>query len=86
VSKIELKLQENGTTGYVWDVAHRSENVLVKKNDFVGPEDDLAIGSGGTRTFIVETPQQLSSVTFDLRRPWEPPEEIPARQITLIVE
>lgn len=48
---ISVSLQENSTTGYIWEIVPGSELLLAEQGTSQFVADSNAIGSGGVRTF-----------------------------------
>jgi predicted secreted protein len=67
----EVRLPENGGTGYQWSVAGLADAVELLEDDFVSPEPALP-GAQGVRRFrfIVRGPPS-GRVALELRRSWE---------------
>jgi predicted secreted protein len=69
---VEVRLPENGTTGYVWEVARLPPGVREEASSLAGA--GTAPGSGGTRVlrFVVDDGRGLpGALRLVLRRPWE---------------
>jgi len=75
--EVEVRLPENGTTGYVWSVVSAGSGVqLVDDNVDLGQGDGegrTAPGAGGVRVLRFRaTAAGTWEVTTRLARPWEP--------------
>lgn len=72
-SHFAVQLQENPTTGYMWN-ATVSSGLVIKSSDFSQtPAAAGLVGSGGTRTWVIlanDTGDQKFSASY--RRSWEP--------------
>ena len=80
---VVLRLSENPTTGYRWEV-RTSGGLTQVGDDFVAASN--APGAGGERhlRFLVQTPG-LSHIDASLRRSWET-ERTPLNAFTLSIE
>ena len=84
--RMEFTFEENPSTGYLWDVTSKPNDVIVDHMDFVCSEPDPAPhGTGGHRRFAVTTTHPCS-VVFEMRRRWESKDIPPIRKVTVIVE
>ncbi|MBP6786392.1 MAG: protease inhibitor I42 family protein [Candidatus Promineofilum sp.] len=59
---LQLMLQENPTTGYVWSVATNDEGVLASSAEPSYEVDSDAIGAGGVKTFMFRAAAPGTSV------------------------
>jgi len=69
---IVIRLAENPTTGYCWEIEHFDSNILaLHSSDFLLPEDPL-IGEGGVRVFAFKA-KTRGSTRIQLKhwRKWE---------------
>ncbi len=74
-TRIEVRLVDNPTTGYRWQVAEFDTQIInLQEKDFKTAEG-AGIGSGGTRYFMftANTPGTVK-IDFLLSREWEPVE------------
>jgi inhibitor of cysteine peptidase len=69
-----IELPENPTTGYVWtiDVKEGTGTAHLSNTGYTSA-NDLGIGSGGMRTFLVNVRSSgIAPIEMKLRRQWEP--------------
>jgi inhibitor of cysteine peptidase len=71
---IELRLGENLTTGYRWEVKTEGSVVELIGSTYV-EAPGKALGRGGTRVlrFVAKSPGS-QEIRLRLRRPWDPPD------------
>lgn len=70
--RLEIRLEENRTTGFRWLVADEENHVLVlERNTYIGTREGVA-GSGGIRKleFLVAKPGRTTLRLFN-RRTWD---------------
>ena len=70
---ISIRLAENPTTGYEWELGAINEQIIeLQDSDFSTPPE-TGIGGGGTRTltFKAQSPGTVK-IQLKLRREWEP--------------
>jgi len=69
-TEIRIKLPENPTTGYSWNVTG-ADGLAITDDTFVPPEEQIP-GAGGTHVWTLE-PKVTGLVTFSVAyvRPWE---------------
>jgi len=88
--KFSIRLPENPTTGYGWEMITKPENqdvVLEVKNEFL-PDQRGLIGAGGERVFQYQAKESGKVDIYGFyRRPWEK-DVTPARSVMyqIIVE
>jgi len=70
---ILIRLEENPSTGYQWEVSGIDEQVLKPQDSEYSGAASTALGSGGARTFSFK-PQSpgTAKVRMRLRKAWEP--------------
>jgi len=87
-----MELQENGSTGYVWDVKITNPNVvslIYEGSIFEGKflEDSELVGAPYNVQWVFEAKQPGETVViFSLRRPWESVHPIQTFAINIAVE
>jgi len=71
---VVIELPENPTTGYRWILDVKEGTGIASANDSCyAAAYESGIGSGGTRTFIVELESSgIATINAKLRRQWEP--------------
>ena len=71
--RVMIRLQENPTTGYQWEVEAVDPQILSPvKSDFSTSVNSV-IGAGGVRTFVFEAGSPgTTSLRLVLKRGWEP--------------
>jgi inhibitor of cysteine peptidase len=71
---IVLRLEENLTTGYGWEVENEGSVVELIESTYV-EATGMAMGHGGTRIlrFVTRSPGS-QEIHLKLRRPWDPPD------------
>jgi predicted secreted protein len=71
--EFSVSLEENGTTGFLWNLDPLPESVHLVSSVFVPAERDHdVVGSGGTRKFVFSTSTAGEfSFCISLQRPWE---------------
>lgn len=69
---IEVLLDENPSTGYLWEVVKLDRNILVSLESSFFYTSDALLGSRGIRRFqfVVKAPGE-TIISFRLIRPWE---------------
>lgn len=69
-----VKVKENITTGYRWQLALDNDNMEVIKDDYVTPiTDSVIVGAGGERVYQLRAVKTGScKATFTHGRSWEP--------------
>lgn len=72
-TEIWIKLPENPTTGYSWNVTS-ADGLAITSDTFIPPEEQMP-GAGGTHVWTLE-PKVTALVTFSAVyvRPWEEPQ------------
>jgi predicted secreted protein len=71
--RVEVRLDESPTTGYRWQPVEVPPGVEVVGARFHDPSGPTVAGGSGTRIFQLLVPEPGSySLTFHLRREWEP--------------
>jgi inhibitor of cysteine peptidase len=82
---IEIKLDENPTTGYSWHVTFANPEILnIVKDDYSQTGDSL--GSGGVHQWEMKgTKAGSTTVKFELYRSWEPENIIDTKTYTVVV-
>jgi inhibitor of cysteine peptidase len=70
---IVIRLAENPTTGYRWEVDMADDRVIALQGSDYAEANGAGIGGGGTRTFTfkAQAPGTVQ-VALRLRREWEP--------------
>jgi inhibitor of cysteine peptidase len=70
---VVIRLQENPTTGYVWNIDQLDENVVnVEASDFSQSPGGGRVGAGGVRTIRLRPKAAgVTHVSLTNRRPWE---------------
>ncbi len=70
---IEIRLDENLTTGYGWETAELDRSVLEPLDSGYEEKPGSLLGRGGVRTFRFKAGSPGSApLRLRLRRPWEP--------------
>jgi inhibitor of cysteine peptidase len=66
-----IRLQENPTTGYAWNMTV-SGGLVISRNEYIpSSSTPQTVGSGGTRSFtLVTSARGDQAVTAEYRRPW----------------
>ncbi len=70
---LEVSLQENGTTGYLWEIVPGAESILsAQGSSYVATNPDpMLSGGGGVRTFTFMAAASGNAVLrIILRQPW----------------
>lgn len=69
---ILIRLEENPTTGYIWEVDVANDQIIYLKDSNFSTANDTVIGGGGIRifTFTAQSPG-TGEVKLELRREWE---------------
>lgn len=68
---IEIKLEENPTTGYIWKIVSFDEEQLINLDNTFAIVNN-AIGSAGVRTYFFEVINNGNSIiNLSLGNPWE---------------
>jgi len=73
-ASFEIRLPENPTTGYIWEVEHISEAVagLEREAFEQEPADPRIVGRGGTKIFVFKAREPgAGEIALRLRRPWQ---------------
>ncbi len=71
---IVLRLEENLTTGYGWEIVSGEGTILALKGSTYSEAAGIAMGRGGIRLVrFVALAQGSQEVRLQLRRPWDPP-------------
>ena len=72
---IVIRLEENPTTGYRWEVGKVDGQIVELLDSNYSPSSGAGIGGGGTRTFRFRAKSSGSGqIQLRLRRSWEPVE------------
>lgn len=83
---LELELESNPTTGYIWEVAFPVNKDILRQereNEFVSRSD--LIGAGGVQIFYFKGIKKgKTELVFEYRRPWEKNKD-PARRYVVRV-
>jgi inhibitor of cysteine peptidase len=70
---IVIRLPENPTTGYRWELDAADDRVIALQDSDYSAASSAGIGGGGTRTFGLEVHRPGTvHVQLRLRREWEP--------------
>lgn len=71
---LEVRLPENATTGYRWQVDRLDDRTVEQVDDTYDATPSAVVGGGGTRklTFRVKAPAP-AVIELEYRRPWEGP-------------
>lgn len=70
---VEIRLDENLTTGYGWETAEIDSSVLEPLDSSYTEHPGSLLGRGGVRTFRFKAGSPGSAqLRLRLRRPWEP--------------
>jgi predicted secreted protein len=81
-----VRLAENPTTGYRWEMDAVDERILSLQCAEYSEEAEAGIGGGGTRTFSFEAESPGAvQIRLRLRRAWEP-EEAAADQFAITID
>ncbi len=69
---IEIILEENPSTGYLWEIADIDHNILVSLESSFSDSGDVILGSAGIHKFLfkVKAPGE-TIISLRLSRPWE---------------
>ncbi len=69
-----VALEENGTTGYRWNMKIADESIVkLEKDGFIAPESNGMAGVPGTRVFTFKAlAPGKTEITFSYERSWEP--------------
>ena len=70
----EVRLPENPTTGYIWEVEHVPEAVagLEREAFEQEPADPRIVGRGGIKIFVFKAREPgAGEIVLRLRRPWQ---------------
>lgn len=71
---IAIRIEENLTTGYGWEIEPGEDTVLALKESSYVEAAGMAMGRHGTRLLrFVALAQGSQEVRLQLRRPWDPP-------------
>jgi inhibitor of cysteine peptidase len=66
-----LRLPENPTTGYTWNLTP-PEGLIIVKDGFIAPDTKL-VGAGGTREWVFSSKEKVTTLVHaEYRRPWVP--------------
>jgi inhibitor of cysteine peptidase len=70
--ELVIRLEENPSTGYTWEIHEEDDANLVLKDSSFSQPSDAAVGGGGVRTCRFEA-QEPGTVTIEMeyRRQWE---------------
>ena len=69
---VEIRLEENATTGYEWELGSVDGEVLALERDEFVPPGDMAFGAPGMREVYLRAKTAGSAlVRFKYRRQWE---------------
>ncbi|MCQ8893376.1 MAG: protease inhibitor I42 family protein [Methanolinea sp.] len=70
-TRFSLRLPENPTTGYMWNMT-RPHGLAIDKDEFIAPDTKL-VGAGGTREWVFSSLEKGSTLVHaEYRRPWVP--------------
>jgi len=70
--KVDIKLEENATTGYRWAIDKMDEEVLELESSDFATAPDIGIGGGGERRFSFKAKGTgTARVELKLWREWE---------------
>jgi inhibitor of cysteine peptidase len=69
--RFEVRLPENGSTGYQWSVARLSDAVELVDDTFVAPGTSVPGAQGEHRFTFVARGSGSGRVVLELRRSWE---------------
>jgi inhibitor of cysteine peptidase len=70
--RLELKLEENPTTGFRWQIEDDRSGVLILEHDAFTHLHDGVSGAGGTREFVFTIAKSgQAMLRASLRRSWE---------------
>jgi inhibitor of cysteine peptidase len=82
---IELLLNENPTTGYVWHAASSDEKVLQMQDVGYIATTEAEIGAGGVHRYVLTGARRgHAAVQLQLARPWES-KDAAVRQLRLSI-
>ncbi len=71
-----LRLPENPTTGYRWEVEYLDDAILEPPDSVFSTADQPAVGAAGIRTFNFQTRAPgVSPLRLILKRSWEPQQQ-----------
>ena len=75
-SVFSIRLKENPTTGYQWEISELDSRVVkLQDSEYIGASGAL-LGAGGLRSFTFEAKSPgVTQVRLKLRREWESEEE-----------
>ena len=69
---IVIRLAENPTTGYLWELGEVQGEIIVFKGSDYTPDIPILTGSGGVRTFsFLAQSSGTVNVHLELKRSWE---------------
>jgi len=85
---ILIRLAENPTTGYRWEVDAADDQVIALQDSDYSAAPGTGIGGGGTRTFVFEAQSPGTvQVRLKLMRKWKPEDPaIDRSEVTIRVE
>ncbi|WP_019501267.1 protease inhibitor I42 family protein [Pseudanabaena sp. PCC 6802] len=70
---IAIRLAENPTTGYCWEIGSIDDRFVEFQGSDYSKTPETGIGGGGTRTFHFRAKSGgTEQIQFKLRRSWEP--------------
>lgn len=81
---IEVTLEENPSTGYVWDPAVIPEMLTLRSDAFIEADTDL-VGAPGEHVFVLEADEKGAGILrFEYVRPFDDP-VVPDRVVEFVV-
>lgn len=78
---LTIAVEENGTTGYIWELSKSSSDTLTMKDEgyvsIMGnvPPESIPPGTGSIRTIRLISTSRNYNAILKLRRPWLPENE-----------
>lgn len=85
-SRVLLRLLENPSTGYRWELEPFEGDALKLQADTYQAPATLAPGAGGVRVFdFLARSSGTVTLRLYLRRPWEPAGTIETFEVTILV-
>ncbi len=85
---IVIRLEENPTTGYQWEVGAVDSQIIEILDSDYSPTSETGVGGGGTHTFHLRAKSPgRGKIQLRLRRSWEPVNEAIERfEVTILVQ
>ncbi len=82
-----IKLLSNPTTGYMWEINNRGNNIVTLETHEYIPSKKNLTGSGGIEQWIFKALKRgKTNITFSYKRSWEKLKPLETVQYTILIK